>query len=350
MSSAARRINFSAAFHQHDAAQAALQVPTFQFGSLAPFKANPDHPASDELFATVAALQHLCDEHDMDHVSPPPIWPMILHGAMPDPFGGDDEAAATRCLFAIVHGNDVTIRLAVRGAVRGLEEGYQRQCYLPSVPLARDAARVCMRALEIDDDSVDMLCSKIRLIGLLYRNLRGRQLAGCCAALITTVSRAEDQRIHNTCTAAIFNVYWSLADAGSDMPLLDELRGLLSGKMRPMADPAAAGLLLLLANKPGFAELLRCAVDQLLRRESAQAPVELWFSAALLAPEHKESWARAGLVAHSVPNSATVPRRAARSRRAGGRAVRRTRKARVGRARCPSGRCAEADAAAPHAG
>jgi hypothetical protein len=181
----------------------------------------------------------------------------------------------------------VTIRLAVRGAVRGLEEGYQRQCYLPSVPLARDAARVCMRALEIDDDSVDMLCSKIRLIGLLYRNLRGRQLAGCCAALITTVSRAEDQRIHNTCTAAIFNVYWSLADAGSDMPLLDELRGLLSGKMRPMADPAAAGLLLLLANKPGFAELLRCAVDQLLRRESAQAPVELWFSAALLAPEHK---------------------------------------------------------------
>jgi hypothetical protein len=76
------------------------------------------------VFATVAALQHLCDEHDMDHVSPPPIWPMILHGAMPDPFGGDDEAAATRCLDAIVRGNDVTIRLAIRGAIRILEAMY----------------------------------------------------------------------------------------------------------------------------------------------------------------------------------------------------------------------------------
>jgi hypothetical protein len=122
---AAQRVNASAAFHQHDAAQPALQVPTVQFSSPAEFrfmaKPNPDHPASDQLFATVAALQHLCDEHDMAHVSPPPIWPMILHGAMPDPFGGDDEAAVTRCLDAIAHGNDVTMRLAIRGAVRLLE-------------------------------------------------------------------------------------------------------------------------------------------------------------------------------------------------------------------------------------
>jgi hypothetical protein len=98
---------------------------------------------------------------------------MILHGAMPDPFGGDDEAAVTRCLDAIVHGNGVTIRLAIRGAIRILEAMCQRQCYLPFVPVARDAARVCMRALEIDEDSVDMLCSKIRLIGLLCRTVRG---------------------------------------------------------------------------------------------------------------------------------------------------------------------------------
>src|SRR4051812_16165846 len=108
--STAQRISAHASFHQHDAAQPALQVPTFQFVSSSQFrfkaKLNPDHPASDQLFATVAALQHLCNEHDMDHVSPPPIWPMILHGAMPDPFGGDDEAAVTRCLDAIVHGND----------------------------------------------------------------------------------------------------------------------------------------------------------------------------------------------------------------------------------------------------
>jgi hypothetical protein len=159
---------------------------------------------------------------------------------------------------------------------------YQRQCCLSFVPLARDAARVCMRALEIDEDSVDMRCTKVRLIGLLCRTVQGLQLGDCCAALITTVGRAEDQRIHNGCVVAIFNVYWSLVDAGSDMPLLDELRGLLSDKTPPMADPAAAGLLLLLANKPGFAELLRCRVGQLLRRESAQARVELWFAAALL--------------------------------------------------------------------
>jgi hypothetical protein len=278
---AAQRINASAAFHQHDAAQPIL--PSAQFTT----KQNPDHPASDQLFATVAALQHLCDEYDMDHVSPPPIWPMILHGAMPDPFGGDDEAAATRCLDAIVHGNELTIRLAIRGAVRILEAMCQRQCFLPFVPAALDAARVCMRALEIDEDSDDMLCSKIRLIGLLCRTVQRLQLGECCAALITTAGRAEDQRTHNTCVAAIFYIYRSLVYAGSSMPLLDELRGLLSGKMHPMVDPAAAGLLLLLANRSGFAELLRCSVDQLLRRESAHAPVELWFAAALLAPEHK---------------------------------------------------------------
>jgi hypothetical protein len=79
------------------------------------------------------------------------------------------------------------------------------------------------------------------------------------------------------------------------MPLPDELRGLLSGKMHPVVDPAAAGLLLLLANKPGFAELLRCSVDQLLRRESAQAPVELWFAAALLSPAHERHGHELGL-------------------------------------------------------
>jgi hypothetical protein len=294
---AAHRVIASAAFHQHDAAQPALQVPTFQFVSPAQCKVEPnaDHPASDQVFATVAALQHLCDEHDMDHVSPPPIWPMILHSAMPDPFGGDDEAAVRRCLDAIVHGNDVTIRLAIRGAVRILEAMCQRQRFLHPGLSTYGVARVCMRTLTSNEDSVDILCSKIRLIGLLCRTDEGLRLGGCCAALITTAGRTEDQRIHNTCTAAIFYVYRSLADAGSDIPLLDELLGLLSGKMHPMVDPAAAGLLLLLANKPGFAELLRCSVDQLLRRESAQAPVELWFAAALFAPEHESHVHELGL-------------------------------------------------------
>jgi hypothetical protein len=295
---AAQRVNPSAAFHPHDAARPALRVPTFQFGSPAQIKPkpNPDHPASDQLFATVAALQHLCDEHDMDHVSPPPIWPMILHGAMR--FGGDDEAALTGCLDAIVHGNGVTIRLAIRGAIRILEAMYQRRCYLPFVPLADDAARVCMRALENDEDSVDIRCSKVRLIGLLCQTVEELPRDECCAALIAAVSRVRNKSMHDTCTAAIFYVYRSLLYAGSDLPLLDKLLGFLSGKMRPVVDPAAAGLLLLLpyfGYRPDFAKLLRCSVDQVLRRESAQAPVELWFAAALLFPEHKSHGHELGL-------------------------------------------------------
>jgi hypothetical protein len=57
-------------------------VPTVRLQPRCQFKANPGHPASGELFATVAALQHLCDKYDMYHVSPPPIWPLILHGTM----------------------------------------------------------------------------------------------------------------------------------------------------------------------------------------------------------------------------------------------------------------------------
>jgi hypothetical protein len=86
----------------------------------------------------------------MDHVSPPPIWPMILHGAMPDPFGCRDTLPGCNA-----HGNDVTIRLAIRGVVRSTEAMHQRQCYLTFVPLAHDAARACMRTLESDEDSVD---------------------------------------------------------------------------------------------------------------------------------------------------------------------------------------------------
>jgi hypothetical protein len=258
--------------------------------------ANLEHPASGELFATVAALQHLCDEHDMYHVSPPPIWPMILHGAMQDPFGGDDADAATRCLDAIVSGNDVTIRLAVRGAIRILEGMYQRHCSLTPVPSAQDALDVCMRALESDKDSGDTLHHKIRLVGLLSHTVRGLQLGGCCAALITAVRCAKDERVRETCTEAIFYVCCDLAVyATLDMPLLDELRGLLKGKLHPVVDPAAARLLMRLADKPGFAELLDDTVSQLLRRGCAQTPVELWFAAALLAPKRQSDVHTLGL-------------------------------------------------------
>jgi hypothetical protein len=35
-------------------------------------------PADAALFAAIAAFQHLCDEYDELHVSPPPLWPMVL--------------------------------------------------------------------------------------------------------------------------------------------------------------------------------------------------------------------------------------------------------------------------------
>jgi hypothetical protein len=268
------------------------QVPTVQLQPRYQFKANPGHPASNELFATVAALQHLCDEHDMYHVSPPPIWPMILHGAMDDPFGGDD---INLCLGAIVNGNDVTIRLAVQGAIRVLEGVYQRHGSLAPVPSAQDALNVCMQALESDKDSGDALHRKIRLVGLLSYTVRGLQLGGCCAALITAVSRAKDERVRETCTAAIFDVCCVTVYATLDMPLLDELRGLLKGKLHPVVDPAAARLLMRLADKPGFAELRDHTVSQLLRRGCAQTPVELWFAAALLAPNRESSVHALGL-------------------------------------------------------
>jgi hypothetical protein len=286
---------------EHDAASisanlafSSAPVPTVQLQRFAQFMANLDHPASDELFATVAALQHLCDKYDMYHVSPPPIWPMILHGAMQDPFGGDDAAAAKRCLDAIVTGNDVTIRLAVRGAVRILEGMYQRRCSLALVSSAQGALDVCLHALDSGKDSGDTLHDKIRLVGLLGHTVRGRQLGECCAALITAVSRAKDERVREMCAEAIFYVGCdSAVYATLDMPLLDELRGLLKGKLHPVVDPAAARLLMRLADKPGFAELLDHTVSQLLRRGCAS--VELWFAAALLAPERQSGVHTLGL-------------------------------------------------------
>jgi hypothetical protein len=54
---------------------------------------NPEHPATPKLFAAVAALQHLCNEADDLHVSPPPMWPLLLHAAMPHPMGTRAEIA-----------------------------------------------------------------------------------------------------------------------------------------------------------------------------------------------------------------------------------------------------------------
>jgi hypothetical protein len=58
------------------------------------FKASGVHQAPPQLFAAVAALQHLCNGADNLHVSPPPMWPLLLHAAMTHPMGTRAEIAA----------------------------------------------------------------------------------------------------------------------------------------------------------------------------------------------------------------------------------------------------------------
>jgi hypothetical protein len=62
-----------------------------------------EHPAPKLLFAAVAALCLLCDAHDTDHVSPPPMpmWPTVLRAAMPEQLIGDDSKFdPSACLHA----------------------------------------------------------------------------------------------------------------------------------------------------------------------------------------------------------------------------------------------------------
>jgi Ran-binding protein 1 len=284
---AAQRV--SALFSQQDAqAQPALQTRTFQFETAVRYKSKPDlnHPASDQLFATVAALQYLCDEYDMDHVSPPPMWPMTLHGAMPSPFVGDD--AIMRCLDAIVEGNKGTIRLAIGGAIRILESRIQRGCFLQAVPSVDAAVDVCMRALKSDERSAAEMCNNLRLIGLLCQTTQVSRLPEIYRMLIIIADGVRHTNVRETCLATILYVGRTLARMDSDTPLLDELRGLVNDKLQPHVSPAAAGLLMLVGHKAEFHAQLCCSIDQLLRREGEQDPQELWIAAALLAPERWE--------------------------------------------------------------
>jgi importin subunit alpha-1 len=52
------------------------------------------HPATPELFAAVAVLSELCWGNHDDHVGTqclPPLWPMLLHAAVPDPTANFNE-------------------------------------------------------------------------------------------------------------------------------------------------------------------------------------------------------------------------------------------------------------------
>jgi hypothetical protein len=57
---------------------AAASAVTEGADGLLPFNCVDYRPADAALFAAVAAFQHLCDKYDGLHVSPPPLWPMLL--------------------------------------------------------------------------------------------------------------------------------------------------------------------------------------------------------------------------------------------------------------------------------
>jgi hypothetical protein len=61
-----------------------LEPPTVQCGVARvapPPRRDPSLVSPSPLFTAVAALQFLCDAYDNAHVSPPPLWPRVLHAA-----------------------------------------------------------------------------------------------------------------------------------------------------------------------------------------------------------------------------------------------------------------------------
>jgi hypothetical protein len=102
---------------------------------------NPcEHPAPELLFAAVAALQHLTDAHDADNVSPPPIWPMVLHGAMPDLFIFDDEDDLLGCLRVCFAAIKAERRILTLVYIRSAQHILSRRPYQP-VPGRGDVQR-----------------------------------------------------------------------------------------------------------------------------------------------------------------------------------------------------------------
>jgi hypothetical protein len=111
--------------HRAGDAAAAESAVTEGAAGLLPFNCVDYRPADAALFAAVAAFQHLCDEYDGLHVSPPPLWPMLLRAgwcAPPiqviirvRPFTTRDIAVAERVMevplrpAVLVHGRRCTL-------------------------------------------------------------------------------------------------------------------------------------------------------------------------------------------------------------------------------------------------
>jgi hypothetical protein len=126
---------------------------------------NLEHPATPQLFAAVAALQHLCNRADDLHVSPPPMWPLLLHAAVPHPMGSRAEIATAVASATMSHVGPHTTYDPTSTVTRSTFDEFSRRC----------AKAVFDKNLAV------AICGMEAFSALLERIPSG---SGCCAGLV----------------------------------------------------------------------------------------------------------------------------------------------------------------------
>jgi hypothetical protein len=87
------------------------------------------HLATPQLFAAVAALQHLCNAADDLHVSPPPMWPLLLHAAMTHPMGSRVEIATAIASTTLDRWGSLCTRYnPISTVARSIFDEFSRRC------------------------------------------------------------------------------------------------------------------------------------------------------------------------------------------------------------------------------
>jgi hypothetical protein len=269
---------------------------------------NPcDHPAPELLFAAVAALQHLTDVHDADNVSPPPIWPMVLHGAMPDLFIFDDEddlLGWLRVCFAAIMAERRILTLVY---IRSAQHILSRRPYhlyrdekmfsvllnlitqpVSSARLRHEAALLLSDLFPADEDVV------INLAHVSLSSADGQLVETCREAMCRTLAHARVAWAGRQVSA--------LQKLGGDDALMDQLYV----DIVESASPSASALLLVLTvNFPMdtkyYETTLRRCLEQLATQPASWQPVHLWFMYAVLATVRP---ALKNIVTESVPFAA----------------------------------------------
>jgi hypothetical protein len=270
-----------------------------------------EYPAPERLFTAVAALQHLTDAHDADHVSPPPIWPMVLHGAMPNEliFVKDeaDLEALQLCFVAITSEWRILVQIAMRSAIRivtqrrsittrnlrrdeheGLQWQRTQACKVlfdmvtgtgASSPVVRREAALLLGRLS-DDGDPDSDFNFFSSLARVSLNHNDGEIGELCF---------ESMWCMLTCSSILpytpfrANTRMMIMEADLLRDFIDRLRD----KILETASPSACKLLLamakceLLTTSP-YTPTLQCCLQQLAEQPAKWDPVHLWFMAEAL--------------------------------------------------------------------